>query len=89
MKRQGMLALNSLIVFACMIGLWQAVVTFNHLPPYILPGPLVAASALRDRFPSLVNSLLITTEEAAGGLAASIVAGVAVAKLCPLLPLRR
>ena len=79
MKRQGMLALNSLIVFACMIGLWQAVVTFNHLPPYILPGPLVVASALRDRFPSLLNSLVITTEEAAGGLASSIVVGVAVA----------
>jgi NitT/TauT family transport system permease protein len=79
MKRQGMLALNSLIVFACVISLWQAVVTFNHLPPYILPGPLVVASALRDRFPSLLNSLVITTEEAAGGLASSIVVGVAVA----------
>ncbi len=32
-----------------------------------------------DRFPSLLNSLLITTEEAAGGLVASIVVGVAVA----------
>ena len=79
MKRQGMLALNSLIVFACVISLWQAVVTFYHLPPYILPGPLVVASALRDRFPSLLNSLVITTEEAAGGLASSIVVGVAVA----------
>ena len=79
MKRQGMLVLNSFIVFACMIGLWQAVVTFNRLQPYILPGPLVVASALRDRFPSLLNSLAITTEEAAGGLAASIIAGVAVA----------
>ena len=53
----------------------------NHLPPYILPGPLAVAQALRDRYPSLLNSLWITTEEAAGGLLASIVVGVAVAMI--------
>jgi NitT/TauT family transport system permease protein len=72
-----MMAVNSIVVFACLVGLWQAVVSLNHLQPYILPGPLAVARALHDRFPSLVNSLLITTEEAAGGLLASIVAGVA------------
>jgi len=35
--------------------------------------------ALLDRYPSLLNSLWITTGEAAGGLAASIVVGVAIA----------
>jgi NitT/TauT family transport system permease protein len=79
MKRQGLVALNSAVVFACLLGLWQTVVRLNHLPPYILPGPWAVALALRERFPSLLNSLLITTEEAAGGLAASIVAGVAAA----------
>jgi NitT/TauT family transport system permease protein len=79
MKRQALLAINSVIVLACLLGLWQAVVSLNHLPAYILPGPLAVAHALRDRFPSLVNSLFITTEEAAGGLAGSILAGVAVA----------
>ena len=81
MKRQGLLALNSVIVFACFVGLWQAAASLNHIPKYILPGPLVVAQAVRDRFPSLLNSLLITTQEAAGGLAASIVAGVAVAMI--------
>ena len=79
MKKHGLVALNSLIVLACLLGLWQAVVSFNHVPKYMLPGPLAVALAVRDRFPSLVNSLLITTQEAAGGLAASIVVGVAVA----------
>jgi NitT/TauT family transport system permease protein len=79
MKRQGLMAINSVVVFACLVGLWQALVSLNHLQPYILPGPLAVARALYDRFPSLVNSLLITTEEAAGGLLASIVAGVALA----------
>jgi NitT/TauT family transport system permease protein len=81
MKRQGLLVLNSVIVLLCLVGLWQAVVSLNHLQVYILPGPLVVAKALRERFPSLLNSLMITTEEAAGGLAASIVAGVAVAMI--------
>jgi NitT/TauT family transport system permease protein len=79
MKRQGLLALNSLIVLACLLGLWQALVSLKHIPVYILPGPLVVAKAVHERFASLVSSLLITTEEAAGGLASSIVVGVGVA----------
>jgi NitT/TauT family transport system permease protein len=79
MKKRALVALNSLIVLACLLGLWQAVVSFNHVPKYMLPGPLLVALAVRDRLPSLLNSLLITTQEAAGGLAASIVVGVAVA----------
>ena len=79
MKRQGFLVINSLTVLACLLALWQALVSLNHVPPYILPGPYVVAQALVARFASLLNSLLITTEEAAGGLLASIVAGIAVA----------
>lgn len=79
MKKQGLLVLNSVIVFAGLIGLWQALVTFNHLKPFILPGPKLVAQAIHDRFPSLLDSLAITTQEAAGGLAASVVVGVVVA----------
>jgi NitT/TauT family transport system permease protein len=79
MKKQALLALNSLAVLLCLLGLWQAVVSLNHFPPYILPGPLLVAIALHDRLPSLLSSLLITTEEAAGGLVASIVVGVGIA----------
>ncbi|HUA98520.1 MAG TPA: ABC transporter permease [Terracidiphilus sp.] len=79
MKKQGLLVLNSVIVFACLVGLWQLIIWMNHLPAYILPGPMAVAKALKDRFPSLLSSFYITTEEAAGGLAASIVAGVAAA----------
>jgi NitT/TauT family transport system permease protein len=79
MKRQVLLAFNTLVVFLCLIGLWEAFVRFNHLPPYILPGPELVALELGRRYPSLLNSLWITTQEAAGGLAASIVTGVAIA----------
>jgi NitT/TauT family transport system permease protein len=78
MKRQAILALNSLIVLACLLGLWQGIIALNHLQPYILPGPVAVAAALHDRFRSLLNSLTITTEEAAGGLIASIIVGIAV-----------
>ncbi len=79
MKRQAILALNSALVLLCLLGLWQAIVSLNHIPAYILPGPLPVANALLTRFPSLINSLIITTEEAAGGLMASILVGVATA----------
>jgi NitT/TauT family transport system permease protein len=73
--------MNSVIVLVCLLAVWQAVVTLENIPKYLLPGPLAVISALRDRFPSLLNSLWITTVEAAGGLLASIVVGVAVAMI--------
>jgi NitT/TauT family transport system permease protein len=79
MRKKSWLAINSVIIFACLLFIWQRVVVFAHLPPYILPGPMAVVFALRDRYPSLLNSLWITTEEAAGGLVASIVVGVIVA----------
>ncbi len=79
MNKQIVLVLKSLSALVCILALWQGVVSFYHLPVYILPGPMVVVAAMHTRFPSLLNSLWITTEEAAGGLLASIVAGVAVA----------
>jgi NitT/TauT family transport system permease protein len=73
------LVIDSMIVFACLLAIWSRVVAFTHVQAYILPGPLAVAEALRDRYPSLLNSLWITTGEAAGGLAASIIAGVGIA----------
>jgi NitT/TauT family transport system permease protein len=81
MKRYSALAANSLVVFFCLIFLWSRIVAFGHLPVYILPGPVAVAQAFRDRLPSLLDSLWITTQEAAVGLVASIVAGVCVAMI--------
>jgi NitT/TauT family transport system permease protein len=81
MKRRGLMAINSLVVLLCLLGLWQAVIWLNRLPSYILPGPLAVAKVLGDRYPSLLRSLWITTEEAAGGLVASVVVGIAVAMI--------
>jgi NitT/TauT family transport system permease protein len=79
MKNRAMVAVNSVAVLVCLLALWQCLIWMNHLPVYILPGPLDVVHAMHARFASLMNSLLITTIEAAGGLAASIVVGIAVA----------
>jgi NitT/TauT family transport system permease protein len=81
MNRHVGLVIKSVVVFACLIAIWQALVTFYHVPSYILPGPLAVLTAVRDRYSSLLNSLRITAEEAAGGLLASILTGVAVAMI--------
>lgn len=79
MKSKSWIALNSLLVFTALMVVWDRVAAWGNLPAYILPRPLAVAAAIHDRFPSLLNSLWITTAEAAGGLAASIVVGVVVA----------
>ena len=79
MTKKRWLVANSIVLFACLMFLWQRVVAFAHLPPYMLPGPTLVASAIHARYPSLLNSLWITTVEAAGGLIASILVGVVIA----------
>lgn len=78
MKKNALVALNSVIITVCLLSFWQAVVSLNHVKPFMLPGPKLVVQAVHDRFPSLTASLLITSEEAAGGLAASIIVGAAV-----------
>jgi NitT/TauT family transport system permease protein len=81
MKSKTWLAANSIVVFIALIVLWDRVVVFAHLPMYILPRPSAVAAALVDRYPSLLNSLWITTIEAMGGLLASIVVGIVIAMI--------
>jgi NitT/TauT family transport system permease protein len=79
MSRRALLAASSALVLACLFALWQAIVWVNHFPVYILPGPLAVLKAIGARYPSLLNSLWITTQEAVAGLAASIAVGLCVA----------
>jgi NitT/TauT family transport system permease protein len=81
MKKQSFTVLNALAVFAGLLLLWQGLIALLHLPPYMLPTPLAVARAVVARFPSLVASLAVTSEEAAGGLVASIVVGLLIALL--------
>jgi NitT/TauT family transport system permease protein len=78
MKRHLILVLNSLLVLLAILGLWQVLIYTLHLAPYMLPSPLAVVRAVGQRFPSLLQSLLLTAEAAAGGLLASIVAGIVI-----------
>jgi NitT/TauT family transport system permease protein len=79
MKKSAIILLNALGVFVALLLVWQGIAVIFHLPVYLLPTPLVVARSVADRFPALAASLAITTVEAAGGLAASVVFGVLVA----------
>jgi NitT/TauT family transport system permease protein len=79
MKRHFITGLNALAVFAVLVALWQTLVWSFHVPPYMLPAPWQVAETIGARFESLAGSLLITAEAAGGGLAMSIVTGVAIA----------
>lgn len=81
MRQQASLAAKSLLVLICLLALWQALISSNRIPVYILPGPALVAKAIAERFPSLLRSLWITTAESAAGLGASIIVGVAVAMI--------
>jgi NitT/TauT family transport system permease protein len=81
MKQRAITALNALAVFAALLALWQLVLWVFHVPSFMLPSPWAVVRAASVRFPVLLNSLAITAEESAGGLAASIAVGVLVALL--------
>jgi len=81
MKTRAMTALNALAVFAALLVFWQIVLWVFHVAPYMLPSPWAVAKAVGARLPSLLDSLAITAEESAGGLAASIAVGVVIALL--------
>jgi len=79
MKKRAITVLNALAVLAGLVGLWQLILRLFHVPPYMLPSPHSVGHAVRDRYPSLLDSLAITAVESAGGLVASIVVGVLMA----------
>ncbi|MFT4111711.1 ABC transporter permease [Silvibacterium sp.] len=78
MKRIWVL-LNALGIFAVLLLLWQSIIWINHVPPYMLPSPWRVYQVIVERFPALAASFEITAGAATMGLAASIVAGVAIA----------
>ena len=71
--------LSSLAVFVLLLLIWHGAARLLHIPAYLLPKPGdVAGSVVRDHA-KLLGALRITSLEAAGGLAGSIVAGTLLA----------
>lgn len=78
MRRYLWLAINSVVILLCLLAIWQAGVSWLHVPSFMLPGPLTVARSALNRFPSLVHSFLLSAEAAIFGLLASIPAGVTI-----------
>jgi len=57
------------------LALWQGLVELNHVPPYILPGPVLVARTLATDGPSLLGSLWVTLRITLSALAAAVFFG--------------
>ena len=66
---------------ALLLAAWEAFVRLRHVPPYILPGPLRIAAALRDDAPLLLPALAWTLTVTAEALAAAALLGAGLAIL--------
>jgi NitT/TauT family transport system permease protein len=70
-----------LLVFLAMIGLWEALVRVNDIPPYVLPSPSLIGFTLVKDWGTLSGSLLVTLQITFQALLAATVGGVALAIL--------
>ena len=70
-----------LLVFLAMIGLWEALVRVNDIPPYVLPSPSLIGVTLVKDWGTLSGSLLVTLRITFEALLAATVGGVALAIL--------
>jgi len=75
---------SPLAVGAVLLVLWEAVVRVEHIPPYILPGPLAIGESLWTDGLSLLGSLLVTLRVTLAALAAAAIFGGAIAVLFSL-----
>jgi NitT/TauT family transport system permease protein len=68
------------IAFAA-LAIWELIVRLNHIPHYILPGPILVLKSLIADWGTLWRSLLITLEITVMALAVATVGGVGLAIL--------
>ena len=73
-----------LAVGAVFLAIWEIIIRFEGIPPYILPGPLLIAETLWTDGPSLFGSLLITLRITLAALAAAAILGGGIALLFSL-----
>jgi NitT/TauT family transport system permease protein len=71
-----LLPLGAAVLF---LVLWQAVVALAHLPPAILPPPLLVLQRFFDSLPELVHEAWVTVLDASVAFAIATVVGVAIA----------
>jgi NitT/TauT family transport system permease protein len=70
-----------IVVLAAGIAVWELVVRLNHIPPYVLPGPIAVFATLISDWPVLAQSLLTTLLTTLEGFVAAGIGGIALALL--------
>jgi NitT/TauT family transport system permease protein len=70
-----------IVVLAAGIAVWELVVRLNHIPPYVLPGPIAVFATLVSDWPVLAQSLLTTLLTTLEGFVAAGIGGIALALL--------
>jgi len=69
------------VVLALGIVAWDLVVRLNHIPPYVLPGPILVFSTLIADWSILGSSLLVTLVTTVEGFILAAVGGIGLAVL--------
>ena len=64
------------LMVLALLGIWQAIVTINAIPPYILPGPVLVAQSLVKDWGTLFPALMVTTQITLISLALALAGGV-------------
>ncbi len=67
-----------IVTVLIVVAIWQAIISINHIPKYILPGPVDVANALRTDWPSLLPALWVTLQITFSALIVALIGGVAI-----------
>jgi NitT/TauT family transport system permease protein len=70
-----------ILVLVLVVGLWDAVVRLNHIPPYVLPAPGLVIATLISDGPLLMHSLWVTLVTTFEGFALAAIGGIGLAIL--------
>jgi NitT/TauT family transport system permease protein len=73
--------LAPIVIGVLALGLWECLVRWKEIPPYVLPGPLLIGQTLIADWGTLSGSLWITLRITFMALAAAVIVGVALAVL--------
>jgi NitT/TauT family transport system permease protein len=76
----GKWVLPAVVMALALLG-WQAIVTINEIPHYILPGPGLVFATLIEDWPILFDALLVTLQITLMALAVAVIGGVGLAVL--------
>ncbi|WAP51524.1 ABC transporter permease subunit [Arthrobacter sp. ATA002] len=82
----GRQALLPLLLGAAAVLLWQGAVSLLSVPAFVLPGPFAIAAAFVENGGNIVSAALVTGANAAAGLVAGAILGVAAAVVAAFAP---